>query len=212
MELPEAFKSWLLKYIEINPPELPITGMAGYQAPTKVTTGAFSVGPPSNPRDTDIWVATNVDGNGTRWQFQYNASSSSANKWEFIGGPPIVLEQDTFGSWTVSAWAIFGATLWSVIRSGDYLSWGSWSGASPSAPGNAAEKAGVMVNTGSGYAAPTLRSATETTAASVPFDVVVPPTRVSVAVANQIVLGYWVDTAPSGFQFASLSICPVRVS
>lgn len=51
-----------------------------------VTTSPISSGPPSSPSTGDIWVATNVDANGTRWQFQYNAGSSHAEKWEFIGG------------------------------------------------------------------------------------------------------------------------------
>lgn len=51
-----------------------------------VTTSAWSGGPPSSPSDGDIWMASGVDSNGVRWQFQYNAGSASAYKWEFIGG------------------------------------------------------------------------------------------------------------------------------
>ena len=62
-----------------------------------MTVGTFSDGPPQNPRDNDIWVAESVDSNGTRWQFQYNASSSASYKWEFIGGPPTYLSRFTAG-------------------------------------------------------------------------------------------------------------------
>jgi hypothetical protein len=55
----------------------------------KITTSVLSGGPPGSPSDGDIWIATAVDANGTRWHFQYNAGSASAYKWEFLGGPPI---------------------------------------------------------------------------------------------------------------------------
>lgn len=65
-----------------------------------VTTSSWSAGPPSSPSDGDLWIASGVDSNGTRWQFQYNAGSASANKWEFIGGPPMHVDDQTGGSTT----------------------------------------------------------------------------------------------------------------
>jgi hypothetical protein len=59
----------------------------------RVLTRDITKGPPAEPRDGDIWIATGVDANGTRWQFQYNAQSLSAYKWEFIGGLPMFLRQ-----------------------------------------------------------------------------------------------------------------------
>lgn len=57
-----------------------------------ITTSTMAGGPPGSPADGDIWIATAVDANGTRWQFQYNAGSGSASKWEFIGGRPVLVE------------------------------------------------------------------------------------------------------------------------
>lgn len=54
----------------------------------KVTTGPIASGPPASPVDGDIWIATDVNLANVRWHFQYNASSASPYKWEFIGGPP----------------------------------------------------------------------------------------------------------------------------
>lgn len=54
--------------------------------PYNFTVSDISSGPPSSPSTGDIWIASNVDAVGTRWQFQYNAGSASAYKWEFIGG------------------------------------------------------------------------------------------------------------------------------
>lgn len=90
----------------------------------KTTTSDFSAGPPSNPSTGDIWIASNVDTNGTRWQFQYNAGSSSTYKWEFIGGAPVYVKVDTFETGT-TAWggmqdlATVGPSF-TCARAGDY--------------------------------------------------------------------------------------------
>lgn len=98
------------------------------QAQPRFTTSAFSSGPPSSPNDGDIWVATGVDTNGTRWHFQYNASSAQTTKWEFVGGPPLTLlfsGADTFwtsytslgGGWYTN----LAACAWITPRTGDYI-------------------------------------------------------------------------------------------
>lgn len=85
----------------------------------KVTTGLLSAGPPAGPADGDIWIATNVQ-SGTRWQFQYDASEVTANKWKFIGGPPMAAGGG-YGSvaLTLSQAALAGYIL-TVPRSGLY--------------------------------------------------------------------------------------------
>lgn len=91
-------------------------------AGTQVTTSAWSSGPPSNASDGDIWIASAVDANGTRWQFQYNAGSASAYKWEFIGGPS--LTSGPSGSMTVTTTGQNNLTSGPSIttgRGGDYL-------------------------------------------------------------------------------------------
>lgn len=133
MDLPEEFKSWLLKYIEVNPPNLPIKQMLGYQDGPKIRVGAISDGPPANPKDGDIWIATGIDTNGTVWQFRYNAGSTDTHKWEFIGGSqlsfPIVDANALLSALTSTghtnglAETIFykvGTTL-TVPRAGDYI-------------------------------------------------------------------------------------------
>lgn len=89
-----------------------------------MTTSALSSGPPSNPTDGDIWIASGVDTAGTRWQFQYNAGSTSTYKWEFIGGPPFIHEVDP-QEFTSSAWPTLVdlttvGPIYNVVRSGDY--------------------------------------------------------------------------------------------
>jgi hypothetical protein len=69
-----------------------------------LTTRAVSLGPPANPVDGDVWVATGVGANASRWQFQYDATwATDAFKWKFIGGPPLMLSEDASLTTTSSA-------------------------------------------------------------------------------------------------------------
>lgn len=90
----------------------------------KTTTSTLAGGPPVAPSDGDIWIATAVDANGTRWQFQYNAGSASAYKWEFIGGPVLVSAVDTpegqASTGAYAALATAGPSI-TVARGGDYV-------------------------------------------------------------------------------------------
>jgi hypothetical protein len=96
----------------------------------RITTSALSGGPPASPADKDIWIATNVEGSGKRWMFQYDASwVTDAYKWKFIGGSELVFQQD--GSITVAATAspaqgasgtgTVAAVTYNPTRSGIYL-------------------------------------------------------------------------------------------
>lgn len=89
-----------------------------------ITTSSLAGGPPASPHDQDIWIATAVDANGTRWAFQYNLQSTNASKWEFFGGPPIEVSVATDESTTtVGSWldlTTVGPT-YTTTRSGDYI-------------------------------------------------------------------------------------------
>jgi len=95
---------------------------SGTRHPSR-TTRPLSSGPPPNPIDGDVWVADTGDGLGTRWQFQYNASSSSSYKWEFIGGSPLYngsAYTASDGSCnSVNTWVGVGPTI-SIPRAGEY--------------------------------------------------------------------------------------------
>lgn len=91
----------------------------------KVTTSALSAGPPASPVDKDIWIATDVNGNGdgTRWQFQYNAGSASPYKWEFIGGPDMRGFDDATHAASASpsfTYSALAAPTITVPRAGEY--------------------------------------------------------------------------------------------
>lgn len=99
---------------------LPVSRVVGA---VKITTSSWAGGPPASPSDKDIWIATGVDANGTRWQFQYNAGSASSFKWEFIGGPPVWSIVSAFES-TASATPADLTTAgpsFTATRGGDYV-------------------------------------------------------------------------------------------
>lgn len=89
----------------------------------QITTSALSGGPPSSPTDGDIWIASAVDANGTRWMFQYNAGSASLYKWEFVGGPPARVVVGTFEFTTTTGSWVDTTTVgpsYTTVRAGDY--------------------------------------------------------------------------------------------
>lgn len=99
----------------------------------RTTTSLWSGGPPVSPADGDVWIATAVDTgnlattNGTRWTFQYNASSGSASKWEFIGGSELEIEGNanvvinTLTQVAATGWYYHAASMsYTTTRAGDY--------------------------------------------------------------------------------------------
>jgi hypothetical protein len=76
-----------------------LRGDGAWTNAVKTTVGTLAAGPPGSPVTNDIWLATDVDANGTCWQFRYN-SAEATYKWEFIGGASMVA---TNGSTTAFA-------------------------------------------------------------------------------------------------------------
>lgn len=96
--------------------------MKSLYTPYAITVSDFASGPPASPSSGDIWVATNADSlaDGIRWQFQYNAGSSSAYKWEFIGGPPVQVFSPTGNGWASGGNYNDVGAYYTTIRSGDW--------------------------------------------------------------------------------------------
>lgn len=171
----------------------------------KITTQSLSLGPPPNPADGDIWVARDVDGNGTRWMFQYNAGSSSAYKWEFVGGSPINLTANGLGGYTLNTWTAFVS--YTAARSGEYLASGGWAGTN-SGGGAATQRLGVGV----GGAAPARYAGAGIANANYDFNISVMPWNYTVTTGNALSLMYWVNASPSGFEGAGMFVQPRRIS
>lgn len=98
----------------------------------KITTGTLGAGPPGSPAAGDIWIAQNVDGNGTSWMFTYNPAETTY-KWEFIGGSPVVFNwsgsalgaMSTYPQIGVTGWFYNNLQMFTAIRGGDYTLQGS---------------------------------------------------------------------------------------
>lgn len=89
---------------------------------TRRWASLVTVGPPTNPSDGDIWIAVVDATNGIRWQFQYNAASASAYRWEFIGGAYMTAAVAGNESTTSTSYGDLTTTGPSIVlpRSGDY--------------------------------------------------------------------------------------------
>jgi len=92
------------------------TGWPGSAATTYGTTL------PASPVDgQEAVLVDNVTNPSYQWRFRYNASSSSAYKWEFVGGYPYFSATNTVeGPFPVGSWANSYVAL-TVPRAGDYL-------------------------------------------------------------------------------------------
>lgn len=108
-----------------------------------VTTSTFAGGPPGSPNDKDVWIATAVDANGTRWQFQYNASSGT-NKWEGVGNTPIVVRAT--GTRPSAAYSTPRAGRWRVVWAGSASVSSGGDAAVTASNGDAAASGGNFAN------------------------------------------------------------------
>jgi hypothetical protein len=168
--------------------------------------GPIASGPPASPIDGQIWIATGVGPDSIVWQFRYNAGSSSAYKWEFIGGPPIT-------SSALASVAMAGG--WNPYnpqapapRAGIYLIGGSATianvGASATLTAISAAVAGVM-----GYA--TTQATFGALAAGQSIGFSFNPAPYTAALGNALALAAYTAIA-SNMSLAQISILPQRVS
>jgi len=187
-------------------------GNTNVTAVRQASTSALSAGPPSAPRDGDIWLATGV-GNGS-WQFRYNAGSASAFKWEFVGGAPLTAYRST--NTAQSAGSTFQeldtALRITLARAGDYLL--TYSAQGTSSSGNVLLQvtgwdATAAAQVGSGNA--------DSTGGAGNFATISPVNQLVTGwTAGHVVsIAFWTnDGTPANTQWGnkSLGVIPVRVS
>jgi hypothetical protein len=101
-------------------------GVAWQALPTVTTPLATTL--PGSPVDGQETILTDSLTSPTwQWRFRYNAGSSSAYKWEFVGGSPLYMASvpnAAFNTLTqVGATGLYYASgsAWTTVRSGDYL-------------------------------------------------------------------------------------------
>jgi hypothetical protein len=91
---------------------------------TRIPPAALSYGTtlPGSPVDGQEAVLVDSTTNPTyQWRFRYNAGSSSAYKWEFVGGSSgRVSDTATTGIGAVAAWAGGFTPTFAAPRAGDY--------------------------------------------------------------------------------------------
>lgn len=97
-----------------------ITDLRYSAAPRIPRLGASTI-PPANPQDGDTWLYPVSE--GILWNFRYNAGSSSAFKWEFLGGSPdyaVVETGESTLSTTYTDLPTVGPSI-TVARAGIYM-------------------------------------------------------------------------------------------
>jgi hypothetical protein len=112
---------------------------------------------PANPVDgQECYFIADV-ANGVIWHLRYRAASSSAYKWEVVGGPPLYSRVDTGEQTASTSWvdlATVGPSI-TVPLAGDYdLDWGAYISTGVVPTGVPSAQMGISLNAGA-PAAPT---------------------------------------------------------
>ena len=77
---------------------------------------------PASPTDGQEAILVDSVTNPTyQWRFRYNAGSSSAYKWEFVGGTPVAVATSGTATWATSWGNIAGGPSFTLPRAGDWL-------------------------------------------------------------------------------------------
>lgn len=84
-----------------------------------ITGGAPSTTPPASPVEGQLWVYPADATAGIMWVLRYRAASSSAYKWEFVGGAPWYGVATNSVVLAVGSWNGLGPDF-IAPRSGDY--------------------------------------------------------------------------------------------
>jgi len=187
----------------------------GVTAPPKLTSGAWSSGPPASPQDGDIWMATAVDANGTVWQFRYNAGSASAYKWEFIGGPPVVLSATAaLQSSASSTYQELDTSLrFTASRAGDYIGSGNVTARSSGTP---ALFQLVLYNVSATSAYANSEADQNSAAANYYSHLSIAQAKMAAVTAGQVLnIAFWTNDSTPANSFwtqRSFAVHPIRVS
>jgi hypothetical protein len=116
--------------------------------PLLVLPPTYGTSFPASPADGQEHILVDSITNPLyQWRFRYNASSTSAYKWEFVGGPPI---QRFFGTnqtngATLSTWINIVDQTITLPRAGEYIVSGGATLSHPS--GGATSYVGLYVGT-----------------------------------------------------------------
>jgi hypothetical protein len=195
-------------YMCVVPTSSPPTAWPG--APPVAQPAPYIVGRgttlPASPYDGQEYVLVDSLTNPTyQWRFRYAAGSTSAYKWEFVGGiPATTVPGGTFTS--DGSWRAFTTGSITIPRTGEYLVDGGYS-SSFTAAGIAyvgfGKSATIQLNTGG-----TSLTVTSSTA-NVRFSA---PTVSPFTAGDLATLMYWSTGGTASIVSSSLTVVPKRVS
>lgn len=170
--------------------------------------GSLSSTPPGSPVDGQLWYQGVATG-GAVWAFRYNAGSSSAYKWEFVGGPPSLLQAGTTYVLGAGATMVADSQLatFGGLRAGDYV-WSCIARISSSAsPASFTYNYGPMVNGVAAFTPPITGWASTIQEAAAEFPLNATPASAAIALGHNTN-----STANVTALSRSHAIIPVRVS
>jgi len=141
--------------------------------------------------------------NGITWHLRYNAGITDSSKWQFVGGPSLILTPGAFTTLNDSAWHQIIAT--PALPAGQYVTWAIMTGNCGGAPGT--WYVGVAI-TGSGIV--TSGAASLVAGAWVTFGGIAAS---ATATAGQTISSYYFSSAVSSGANAqvSLYVIPRRI-
>jgi hypothetical protein len=183
----------------------------GVKWATPVAGASYGTTLPASPTDgQEAILVDNLTNPTYQWRFRYNAGSSSAYKWEFIGGAPVwasvVTDESTT---TVSTWLDLTTVgpMFVVPRAGEYLAEGA-ANAYPSIPNN------VMIAVVAGATSPGATGWVYGFTGGANFLPLTVSDRLTVAAGSDIRVRYQFAASAGNAHFMRrwLRITPVRVS
>lgn len=114
-----------VEYLAVNPSTGSTPPPAVQTPPTVLTQGiGYGTSLPVSPVNGEEYILVDSTTNPLyQWRFRWNAGSSRAHKWEFVGGIPLLIYPASYTPPAVNDYIIdtaAGATI-TVPRAGDYL-------------------------------------------------------------------------------------------
>lgn len=174
--------------------------------PTPISYGTSL---PTNPIDgQEAILVDSITNPSYQWRFRYNAQSTSAYKWEFVGGSPALAQIMAGQSITTPNVWVVAAPSFTVPRAGDYLC--QWHNRMTGTGGQGTVSSGISI----GGAAPlgdTWISVTFAAAAWASMSSV-PTLLPAVPVSTVLQHCYNIDRGDRVIDYRRLVVTPVRVS
>lgn len=205
-EVPGEWKGSLRSYLESDPPVLGKAALGasapsyGTALPTSPTSGQEAV------------LVDNVAAPTWQWRFRWNALSTSPYKWEFIGGPPMIMSGGGVGGMTATSPTDIAGPGMTVPRAGVYrylfganiYNGGTFGGAYMTLLQVYAGGAGIGAQSGVQYHGATYDGAA----------ICGPPSEVTLAAGAVLTIRAWLDRVGSTSNIGPgwINLVPVRVA